>query len=132
MSYQVLFCEEANADHKHCKRLYAHTFHNASNVICVCDAIVYLPDEHFAGILAHEIGHLIAGYDADEDEANKIAEKRFGQSIEYKRHTDYGNDLEITNDPQLLFEQLKDYLEPESYEELIEPRLEEDEDREIE
>lgn len=87
------FCKKAEAEHKENRRQYAHTFHYP-NVICLSHAFWKLPKKHRHAIFLHEMGHLIAGPDASEDEANRAIEELSGRKILYM-DSPYGEGLEI-------------------------------------
>lgn len=92
MKIQWRFCRAAEHEHKRSPRQYAHTFHYR-NTICTSHALWKLPKRHRDAILLHEIGHLLAGKDATEAEANRAIRERTGQEILYIDSA-YGDDLE--------------------------------------
>lgn len=95
MRLRIVNCALAEKDHRRSKRQYAHTLHKP-NAICVAESFWDLPDSHFYGILAHEIGHVIAakkGLDSEEHEADDAANEEFGILIRY-RSTEHGKELE--------------------------------------
>ena len=82
-------CRLLDSDRKaSCKngkcRAYAHTFHKPGNTICIHPGLFYLPIGHQYGIIAHEVGHLLAGSDAGEVGADRAAEKQYGIKIRYR------------------------------------------------
>lgn len=77
---EFILCEMADKDHEREDRVYAHVFHHPWT-ICVCDRFEDLPDEHKAGILLHEFGHLYGG-DLDA-EADLWIDEELGIDIEY-------------------------------------------------
>lgn len=81
----IRFCKQADEEHRRSKRQYAHTYHH-DFTICFARAIKNLTPAQFAAILAHEIGHLLAGLDhADvERAANRAANEYFGIKILYR------------------------------------------------
>jgi hypothetical protein len=85
-------CKKADQEHRRNKRQYAHTFHY-KNCVCLARAFANLPAKHQDAIVLHEVGHLIAGPNATEEEANKAIEDRTGITITYA-DTRYGKDLE--------------------------------------
>jgi hypothetical protein len=111
-SIEVKWCKIAEEDHKKERRVYAHTFHR-KNTICVCRDFGELPDQHFVAILAHEIGHLLAGPKRSENAVNKEVYKKFGVRIIYLQ-TPYGDNLEYVNknDAYYLFQKLIPFLSP--------------------
>lgn len=70
----------ADSEHERSRRQYAHVFHLPATV-CVSRAIVELPPNYKLGILAHEVGHLIAGPEASEEEADRAASDAGGFEI---------------------------------------------------
>lgn len=85
MIIYVIHCKNADKDHKEYMRQYAHTFHKGNNVICVAREFFDLPDEHYYGLLAHEIGHILAGEkEKREYKADELVNKIFGIKIKYK------------------------------------------------
>lgn len=82
-------CKTADKEHDKALRQYAHVGHEPG-VICVAKAFHGLPDGHYYGILAHEIGHLIAVDDTEEG-ADKAANYAFGIRIRYRsgRHGEH-------------------------------------------
>lgn len=107
MKIKIKHCKIAEEDHKDCKRWYAHTFHyqgsdnhqgsvESREIICVAKDFDNLPIEHKMGILAHEIGHLIAGYEADEITADITAKNALGVRIRYM-NSEYGRNLQFLN-----------------------------------
>ncbi len=79
----VRYCDSADKEHKKSKRQYAHTYHY-ENCICLSRFSNELTDCQYYAILAHEIGHLIAGYEGSESDANAAANKYFGIKILYR------------------------------------------------
>ncbi len=53
-------CTLARKAHASSKRFLAHTFH-AKNTICLVPAINKLPLPKLAGIVVHELGHILSG-----------------------------------------------------------------------
>lgn len=92
MKIKWRFCPAAEREHKLHKRQYAHSFHFRTT-ICTCHALWRLPKKHRDAILLHEIGHLLAGKDASEEEANRAILRQTGQEIVYIDSA-YGEDLE--------------------------------------
>lgn len=87
-------CTEADKEHKRSRRQYAHTYHVNGNVICVAGEWVMLPIETEMGLIAHEIGHLLAGYtDHSEKEADRLGNMFFKVTIRY-RDTIFGDNLQ--------------------------------------
>jgi len=84
-------CVLADKEHDISERQYAHTHHVKGNVICVAGAWVTLPFETEMGLIAHEVGHLLAGNTKhSEGEADRLADKFFKITIIY-RNTVYGD-----------------------------------------
>lgn len=79
----VRHCKEADAEHRKSFRQYAHTFHY-SNTICLCSAFESLSEQWQLAIFLHEIGHLLAGYEASEADANRAIELVTNIKIHYK------------------------------------------------
>lgn len=89
-----LGCPEANAEHRESRRQYAHVGH-LPRTICLAYAARRLGRRHIRGLLAHELGHLLAGHaeglrdDAPErvreDEADAAALKFLGVRVRYGR-----------------------------------------------
>ena|SRR5215813_6703139 len=92
MKYKWCHCKAADNEHRKQKRQYAHTYH-FPKTICTSRALWKLPKAHRDAILMHEIGHLIAGKDASEAQANKAIENSTGMHIEYV-DSPYGKQLE--------------------------------------
>jgi hypothetical protein len=89
------YCKTVEEEHRQHKRQYAHSFH-FPNTICTSKALWTLPKRHRDAILLHEVGHLLAGPDASEEDANRAIEKCSGLKIDYV-DTRYGEDLETLN-----------------------------------
>jgi hypothetical protein len=90
-------CREADKDHKEYMSQYAHTFHKGDNVICVARAFWKLPIGHQMGLIAHEIGHILAGErEHREYKADEAANRYFGIDIKYK-DSEYGYFLQYLN-----------------------------------
>ena len=92
MRISVLHCSQADAEHQTSRRQYAHTFHRRG-VICVSSAFHRLPETHRLGLLLHEVGHLLAGQQAGEAQADRAAHRYSGLTIRYRDST-YGKRLE--------------------------------------
>lgn len=82
--FVVRICREADSTHRESLRAYAHTFHRPSPMICVSSAFFGLPVGHACGVLAHEIGHLLAGPKAGEEAADRAFEEATGVRIQYR------------------------------------------------
>jgi hypothetical protein len=63
----VEYCDEIDAERAWDDRAYAHVDHHDS-VICVAHAFDELPAEFQAGILLHEVGHLLDDGDTEPSE----------------------------------------------------------------
>jgi len=93
----VIRCAAADKEHSISNRQYAHVHHKNGNTICVAGAWVTLPLSTEMGLIAHEVGHLLAGSkEHTEAEADKLANKFFKIIIRY-RNTVFGNDLQYLN-----------------------------------
>lgn len=91
-------CKLADKDHIESLRQYAHTYHIKGNVICVAGAWATLPIGIQMGLIAHEVGHLLAGHvEHAEEEADRLANKFFGITIRY-RNSSYGKNLQYLSD----------------------------------
>jgi len=97
-SIRVELCKQADDEHRASIRQYAHTHHH-DNVICFARAATNLTDNQFWAIMAHEIGHLIAGYEGSESDANRAANQFFGIKIRY-RDSKNGERLETITDKE--------------------------------
>lgn len=95
MQPRISWCPIAQADHKKSKRQYAHTFHR-KNTICICKQFLLLPKRNQIGILCHEVGHLIAGPRANEEQADIAANGFFRIRIKY-RDSKYGKNLQYVD-----------------------------------
>lgn len=91
MKIVIATCRVANEDHAERLRQYAHVAHHR-DVICVAEDFFKLPAGHQAGILAHEIGHMLGDTDSEE-EADRQANTAFGIRIRY-HSTKWGRELE--------------------------------------
>lgn len=80
----VRICRDADATHAGSRRAYAHTFCCDPPTICVSSAFFDLSPGHRDGILAHEIGHILAGHDGDEEAADRAFEEATGVRIQYR------------------------------------------------
>ena len=70
-----------------------HTFHKGPLVICAARASWHLPSTHLAGLIAHEIGHVISGPRGSEAAADLAAKARLSVTIRYKSSR-HGENLE--------------------------------------
>ncbi len=77
-------CDEANRDHAAAVRQYAHVGPHGDDVICVAEAFLDLGRDYRDGLLAHEIGHLVADPDPTEEGADAAFETLTGITIRYK------------------------------------------------
>lgn len=93
--FLVKHCPIADREHELAERYYAHTYHR-SGVICVARAFYRLPHTHYWAILAHEAGHLLAGPDGDELDADLMAEDFFQITMGHTT-TEYGEDLQTVS-----------------------------------
>lgn len=83
---RVRICADADAAHADSRRAYGHTFCEKApeNGICVSSSFFDLSHGHRDGILAHEIGHLLAGQSAGEEAADRAFEEATGVRIQYR------------------------------------------------
>lgn len=78
-------CPHTVTDHKENPRVFAHT-NCQKDIVCVHPALVSLPLATQAGILAHELGHLLAHLwwnDWSEEAADGAIVSRLGWPLEY-------------------------------------------------
>lgn len=80
----VRVCDGADRTRTGSRRAYAHTFCKKGPVVCVASEFFGLPAGHRDGIMAHELGHLMAGPDADEEAADRAFEAATGVRVRYK------------------------------------------------
>lgn len=80
----VRVCPKADETHRISKRAYAHVFCGPGSTICVASAFFGLPRSHRDGLLAHEIGHLLAGTEEDEHAADQAFFDATGVRIGYR------------------------------------------------
>jgi hypothetical protein len=92
VQFRLRHCAEVEQEHKRSQRQYAHTYHYR-DTICVCDDFWELPEAHRDGVLLHELGHLFAGDEGSEADANDAAKDLLGAKIEYV-DSPYGPRLE--------------------------------------
>jgi hypothetical protein len=78
----ICLCQTAEKEHRRSERQYAHTFHY-DGVICVCKAFWELPDRHLFGVLAHEIGHLLAGPHGSDNDADAAVHDAYWLKVRY-------------------------------------------------
>lgn len=89
-------CILADKEHSISERQYAHVHHVDGRVICVAGSWITLPIEIEMGLVAHEVGHLLAGknnIEHSEAKADEVANKFFKITILY-RNTVYGDRLQ--------------------------------------
>lgn len=103
-------CPVAEHDHKKSKRQYAHALHRPKT-ICAAADFWGLPLGHLYGVLAHEIGHVLAkeaGLSSTEYQADQAIEE-LGILIGYVSTEKYGKDLEwLSAADRAKFEELFD------------------------
>lgn len=92
---KICFCGLADREHTRSKRQYAHTYHKR-NVICFAQAANDLTEAQYWAILAHEVGHLLVGFEGSERDANTAANRFFGVRIFY-RDSPQGKHLETAS-----------------------------------
>lgn len=99
---RIKWCKLAEDEHEWEKRFYCHTFHK-ENTICACRDFLHcnLHPQYFWGILLHEVGHLLAGKNANEKDANKAVLKHFRIRIRYEKETPWGDNLEYISDSKI-------------------------------
>jgi hypothetical protein len=84
----------ADKEHKLSERQYAHVHHAKGYTICVAGAWLMLPLHTEMGLIAHEVGHLLAGEtEHTEAEADRLGNKFFKVTVKY-RNTVYGDRLQ--------------------------------------
>lgn len=76
-------CHLAAKDHQASPRTFAHTWH-LDGVVCVDPSINSIPDAFKTGILLHEMGHLFAGPDGSEEDADNMVEAVMDIRIDYR------------------------------------------------
>ncbi len=81
---KVHHCQVAQKDHDESVRQYAHVFCRRDKGVCVARELWDLPKDHRAGIIAHELGHLLAGPRGSEQDADDAFERVSGYKIRYK------------------------------------------------
>lgn len=107
-------CALADQEHAKSKRQYAHTFHHDERNICVAKAFENLTENQIWAIIAHEVGHLLVGYEKSvklkhkscEMAANRAANKYFGIKIKY-RDSKNGRHLQTITDKEVRKVQMK-------------------------
>ena len=82
----VRVCADADKAHVKSLRAYAHTYCQEGNVICAASELFTdgFDPGHRDGIISHEVGHLLAGPDASEEDADRAFEAETGVRIRYK------------------------------------------------
>jgi len=92
-------CPVAEQAHAKNKRFLAHSFH-AKNVICLMPAVARLPLHKLAGIIVHELGHILSGVRTD------VAEPAADEWVRMNLHLlvlyDAKDTLEYLDDDSLL------------------------------
>lgn len=81
---EVRWCSMAQKDHDESPRQYAHTFHRKEPVVCVCREWWDLPRGYRDGIMAHEVGHFLAGPRGSERAADDAFRDLSGHAIGYR------------------------------------------------
>lgn len=91
----IRVCPVADESHAKSLRQYAHTWHDHKNpgLICVSEAFLDLPKETRDGLLAHEVGHILAGPTSSEPAADEAFRTLTGVRILY-RDTEHGSCLQ--------------------------------------
>ena len=77
-----LNCKVCQVDHSNDQRVFAHVMH-IPNTVCLHPSFEALKPEHQLGILAHELGHLMADEDS-EAAADLWVQQKLGIDIQYK------------------------------------------------
>lgn len=85
-------CDLLDKDHKRRKRIYAHAFHGGRNCICVHTDLAALRPEKIAGILVHEMGHVMSGVDGEF--AEPTADEWIRRNLDIEIHYDLKDTLE--------------------------------------
>jgi hypothetical protein len=100
MKYDIKACALANAEHKHCKRSYAHVFHKPG-VICVAGHLFAASENVWLGVILHEVGHIILeGQEHTEQDADKAVEVDSRVKI-HRRDTEEGKNIEWVADTNI-------------------------------
>ena len=84
---EVSRCPIADREHRKSPRQFMHVGHHPQ-VICYARAVGSLPEHHVRGLIAHELGHLVAerlGWTQRNEEyaANIAAERILGVKVVY-------------------------------------------------
>lgn len=82
MSYEVLFPERLSRIHQRRARRYAQCVPGHKTLFEFAPEILWLPKPHRIGLIAHEVGHVIAG-GGSESAADMAAEECLGILIGY-------------------------------------------------
>jgi hypothetical protein len=92
-------CPLAIVDHAKESRVYAHTGHQYGT-ICICENLNFLSLPYQYGIMAHEMGHILAEvhWNDDTEHGADMASKQFlGLSIQYgEKNIQYLSQDQIT------------------------------------
>lgn len=91
----IRVCPLADDSHEKSLRQYAHTWHDHKKPgqICVSQAFLELPRETRDGLIAHEIGHILAGPTSSEPAADEAFRVFSGIRILY-RDSEHGSCLQ--------------------------------------
>lgn len=117
MTVKWRHCAIAERDHRKDVRNYAHTFH-FPQTICFAKAFWKLPREYRDGILLHEIGHLLAGPQGSESDANEAVFDWIGARIEYVNSA-HGRRLErVRNEGVRIIRRRRVVLNPDDTEDI--------------
>jgi len=83
LSITYVWCAEADEEHIASFRQFSHVFHLNKHKICFARDIIYLVKKQIQGIIWHEVGHILMGPQASEDEANCKIKEDFSVTIVY-------------------------------------------------
>ena len=76
------FCADCDREHARSPRQFCHVDH-VPDTICLARAAQRLPLDNLLGLLAHELGHLLAGDDPSEELADRLGSEAIGHHIRY-------------------------------------------------
>lgn len=105
MRIRLKQCSGADREHVESLRQYMHTGHYR-DTICYAEAFKKLPQRYQAGLLAHELGHIImiekrqAHFEPDADWA---AQRYLKVTVRYFPYTIHGEDLQYLDKKDLVY-----------------------------